>query len=72
MILKLVQVPKLVKNMIRKLLPLLLLSLLILLDHLLPLSSFCFVQLGIAPLVGAGLISGRAIVTGKQIGRAHV
>lgn len=47
---------------------LLLLSLLLLLDHLIPLSSSCSVQFGIAPLVAAGLASGAASLVGNLIG----
>ena len=57
---KLVQVLKLVKNMMRKLLPLLLLVVVLLLDHLIQLNNNSFIQFGIAPLVAAGLISGSA------------
>lgn len=49
-------------------LPLLLLGLLLLLDHLIPLNSFCSVQFGIAPLIAAGLASGAASLAGNLIG----
>ena len=49
-------------------LPLLLLVAVLLLDHLIPLNSFCFVQFGIAPLVAAGLAAGAASLTGNLIG----
>ena len=48
--------------------PLLLLVVVLLLDHLIPLSSFCFVQFGIAPLIAAGLASGAASLAGNLIG----
>lgn len=46
------------------------LLLLLLLDHLFPLNNSCFVQLGIAPLVAAGLIAGGASVIGNAFGTA--
>lgn len=49
-------------------LPLLLLSLLLLLDHLIQLSNPCFVQFGIAPLIAAGLASGAASLAGNLVG----
>ena len=52
----------------RKLLPLLLLIVVLLLDHLIQLNDNSFIQFGIAPLVGAGLISGAASLIGNTIG----
>lgn len=40
----------------------------LLLDHLFPLNNSCFVQLGIAPLVAAGLIAGGASIVGNAFG----
>jgi hypothetical protein len=48
------------------LLPILLL--LLLLDHLFPLNSFCSVQFGIAPLVGAGIATGIGSLVGNIFG----
>jgi hypothetical protein len=52
----------------RKLLPLLLLVVVLLLDHLIQLNDNSFVQFGIAPLVGAGLVAGAASLAGNTIG----
>lgn len=49
-------------------LPLLLLSLLILLDHLIQLNNNSFIQFGIGPLVAAGLASGTASLVGNILG----
>lgn len=49
-------------------LPLLLLVVVLLLDHLIRLNDNSFIQFGIAPLVGAGLISGAASLIGNIIG----
>lgn len=51
-------------------LPLLLLIVVLLLDHLILLNDNSFIQFGIAPLVGAGLISGAASLIGNTIGTA--
>lgn len=48
------------------LLPILLLFLL--LDHLFPLNSSCFIQFGIDPLIGAGLVSGVGSLLGNVFG----
>lgn len=44
------------------------LLLLLLLDHLFPLNSSCFVQFGIAPLVGAGIATGIGSLVGNIFG----
>lgn len=44
------------------------LLLVLLLDQLFPLNSFCFVQLGIAPLVAAGLAAGAGSLVGNIFG----
>lgn len=49
-------------------LPLLLLVVVLLLDHLIQLNDNSFVQFGIVPLVGAGLVSGAASLVGNLIG----
>ena len=49
-------------------LPLLLLVVVLLLDHLIQLNDNSFVQFGIAPLVGAGLVAGAASLAGNTIG----
>lgn len=49
-------------------LPLLLLVVVLLLDHLVQLNDNSFVQFGIAPLVGAGLVAGAASLAGNTIG----
>ena len=49
-------------------LPLLLLIVVLLLDHLIQLNDNSFVQFGIAPLVGAGLVAGAASLAGNTIG----
>lgn len=49
-------------------LPLLLLVVVLLLDHLIQLNDNSFVQFGIAPLVGAGLVAGAASLVGDTIG----
>ena len=49
-------------------LPLLLLVVVLLLDHLIQLNDNPFVQFGIAPLIGAGLASGAASLVGNLIG----
>lgn len=48
----------------------LVLLLVLLLDQLLPLSSSCSVQFGIAPLVAAGLIAGTGSLIGNTLGTA--
>lgn len=49
-------------------LPLLLLVVVLLLDHLILLNDNSFIQFGIAPLVGAGLVAGAASLAGNTIG----
>lgn len=49
-------------------LPLLLLVVVLLLDHLIRLNDNSFIQFGIAPLVGAGLVAGAASLVGNTIG----
>lgn len=49
-------------------LPLLLLIVVLLLDHLIQLNDNPFLQFGIAPLIGAGLASGAASLVGNLIG----
>lgn len=51
-------------------LPLLLLVVVLLLDHLIQLNDNSFIQYGIAPLVAAGLIAGTASLAGNAIGTA--
>ena len=87
MSLKLVLLLKLVKNMMRKLLPLLLLGVVLLLDHLIQLNNNPFIQFGLDPLsavgLGLGAVSGIGNVFSSarsnsqnkriiKIGRAHV
>lgn len=47
---------------------LLLLTVVLLLDCLIPLNDNSFIQLGISPLIGAGLVSGAASLIGNSIG----
>jgi hypothetical protein len=54
----------------RKFLPLLLLVVVLLLDHLIRLDDNSFIQFGIAPLVAAGLVAGAASLAGNTIGTA--
>lgn len=51
-------------------LPLLLLVVVLLLDHLIQLNDNSFIQFGIAPLVAAGLVAGAASLAGNTIGTA--
>lgn len=51
-------------------LPLLLLVVVLLLDHLIRLNDNPFIQFGIAPLVAAGLVAGAASLAGNTIGTA--